>query len=132
VKLRKLCITLTITLIVSLTAWQSYAAAAEYRGDTYPVLTATKTGIIWSSHVQGFRKNTAITYHYVIYRDHNLFYSQQKSGFHTDSHGFHWRLPPNDILTSLDCGPGLYQLYMWVSNRVDSWRTQTGYGILVR
>ena len=90
------------------------AHAVTLRGDVFPVISCTASGITWSGSVTGFLRNTNITYHWVIRRNGRELDRRSHGGYHTNDRGTHWRLP-SGFPQALDCGPGHYTIEMWVT-----------------
>jgi hypothetical protein len=108
-------ITVTITLALLLASCSRYSGQA-YQGEAFVTLTSTEHGITWSGHVQGFRPNIANVYRWTLLQDGYAFLDDRKGGYVTDSQGAHFRLRPNDPETRLDCGPGDFEVILWVEN----------------
>jgi hypothetical protein len=100
------------------------------RGEAFVTLRPTSTGITWSGWVTGFYPNREITYHWRISRNWVPFYANQHGGYFTNSRGSHSRLP-SGFPQAIDCGPGLYQIELWVTDNYGN-QTPSDWALVVR
>jgi hypothetical protein len=107
-----------------------HTLALALKGDVYPVISCTSSGITWSAHTVGFLASTKITYRWKIYRNGTLIYSNSKGGYTTDRNGNHSRLP-SGFPQALDCGLGTYSIHLWVTNSSHTWASRTGYDTVI-
>jgi hypothetical protein len=86
--------------------------SVQKKGEVYPSISCTATGVKWGGVTRGFVSYTEITYHWTIKRNGVVLITGEHGGYFTDSVGNHDRLP-SGFPQAADCGKGLYTIDMY-------------------